>query len=938
MLRRYLVCIGLCALSLAFFGKVDARTPSGILLLQDSLRRLPQDTLKLRQQIDSLLRERVYDSLYVDSLRQQLTGLRPHNDHDEHEGHNHAHSDSLAQADASIDAPIFATAKDSAYEVFSDGQRKMYYFGDVQVTYGDMEMKAAYMEYDMNTRVVFAQGFRDSTGALQGRPEMKQGNSTYSMESVHYNFDSKKALIFNMRTQEADGYLHGARIKKVGDAYNITKGKYTTCDAEEPHFHLHLTMAKMVDNPGSSKKTMFGPAYMVLEDVILPIAIPFGFVPDRPERSGGLLMPSFGEEVSRGFFLKGLGYYFVLGEYLDFSVTGDIYSLGSWNVVGTSRYRRLYKFSGDLNVNVSENIAGERGSTDFVQSRDFSLRWSHQQDPKARPGTSFSASVNFSSPSNNRFNSQSTQQALQNQISSSISYAKTFAGTPFNISVNLLHSQNSLDSSYVFTLPNFTLTMNRIYPFKRKERVGKEQIYEKVSFSYNTNFDNKLNLKSSDFANGDLLSKSKNGMRHSFNIGLPTFSLFKYFQFAPSISYGMNWYFQKKEMVFNEKTNRPEEVWTDPFRSFGVTQEVSGSMSLSTRLYGTFNFNKRNKESTLQTIRHMVTPSVSFSFKPNMSIPMNGLTSLAYTDTTGKNHLLEYNVYAGSMFGPPGAGKNASMSFSLGNNIEAKVKSKTDTTNGGIKKVKLIDNLNLSGNYNFLADSMKLSNISVSMSTTLMQGLTINANASLDPYAINGQGERIATFNLVKEGMPFRLSNAGASLSYQFSGGSTGGGGGRGGAAGSTGEQGGKSATGAYQQMFYHPVTGEYIPGGWVYYMAPNIPWSVGLNYSYSYSMSYQYTNAQLVKNQNHNQTLGVNGQLRLTQALNMSLNTGIDMMKMALTTTQFSASYDLHCFVISVSWVPSGRWQSWSFRINAKASALADLLKYDKRSSYWDN
>ena len=922
MLRRWLVCIGLCALPLAFLGGADARVPSGVLLPQDSLRRSPPDSLKrffpdsLNHLLPDGLKRFLPDSLTIQDslrLRDQL--------HDEHE---HAHSDS-PHGQASIEIPIFGGARDSAYEIFSDGQKIMRYYGDVQVTYGDMEMKAAFMEYNMDTRIVFARGILDSTGVLQGRPEMKQGASTYTMDSVFFNFDSQKALMFHMRTQEADGYLHGARIKKVGDGYNISKGKYTTCDAEEPHFHLHLTMGKVVEKP--TRKTMFGPAYMVLEGVPLPLALPFGFVPDRPDRSGGLLMPSYGEEISRGFFLRGLGYYFVLGEYLDFSVTGDIYSLGSWNVTATSRYKSMYKFSGNLNVNMSENIAGERGSSDFVQSRDFSLRWSHTQDPKARPGTSFNASVNFSSPSNNRFNSQSTQQALQNQISSSISYAKTFAGTPFNLSINLLHSQNSLDSSYALTLPNFTLTMNRIYPFKRKERVGKEQLYEKISFSYNTNFDNKLNFKASDFSNGDLLSKSKNGMKHAFSIGLPTFSLLKHFQFAPSVSYGMNWYFQEKEKQFNNQTQKTEDVWTDPFRSFGVTQEVSGSISMSTRIYGTFNFNKRNKESTLQTIRHMVTPSVGFSFKPDMATPMNGYTSLAYMDSTGKDHLVEYNIYEGSIFGPPGRGRTAALNFSLGNNFEAKVRSKTDTTNGGIKKIKLIDNLNLSGNYNFLADSMKLSNIGVSMSTTLMQKLSLNANASLDPYAVNSQGQRISTFNMVKEGIPFRLTSASISLSYQFSGGGSSGGG-----------QGGGSAPNAYQQMYYHPVTGEYIPGGWVYYMAPNIPWSVGLNYSYSYSLSYQNTNAQLIKNHNHNQTLGINAQLRLTQAFNMSLNTGVDVMKMSLTTTQFSASYDLHCFVISVSWVPSGRWQSWSFRINAKASALADLLKYDKRSSYWDN
>ncbi len=856
-------------------------------------------------------------------------------------------SDSLAVADSllttdtlvnnsSIEEPVFTTARDSIVEDLSGGKKMIYLYGNVGVKYGGMEITADYMAYDVDAKTVFAKGLPDSTGTIVGMPVMKEGETSYEVESVYYNFGSGKAKIKNMITQEGDGYLHGEYLKKQPDnSINISKGKYTTCDQEHPHFYMKMTAAKVINKPDGKKQTVFGPAFVVVEDVPTPFAVPFGFVPQMGGRSSGLLMPSYGEENARGFFMRGLGYYFVFGEHFDLSATADIYSKGSWGVQLNSRYNKRYKFNGGFSMNYSVDKSGEKGSPDYFETSNFSVQWNHSQDSKARPGTSFRASVNFSSPSNSKYNSTSINEALQNQISSSISYGKTWQGSPFSLTVNVLHSQSSRDSSYALTLPNLTFTVNRIYPFRQKERVGKEKWYESFAFNYNTTFDNKLNFKAREVREEGLFKKMKNGMRHNFSISLPTFTLFKYIQASPSISYGMNWYFSDMEKVYDEKTQKLVNNYSDPFSTFGITQNFSAGLSFSTRLYGMFNFGKKRR---IEAIRHMVTPSLSFSAQPEMGTAMNGYTSMSYVDVNGVQHVVDYNKYEGQMYSPAGRGKSASMSFSLGNNIEAKVRDKNDTTGTGVKKIKLIDQLSLGGSYNFLADSMNLSNINVNLSTTVFGKMGISANATLDPYAINYRGQRINTFNIVQEGgfKLARLTNASISTSYQFKGDGKSRLGSNYDASTAEGAV-RKSQNDMYQKIYYHPVTGEYIPGGWVYYLDPEIPWSVNLNFSYSYGRSYQYANEQLLTKHNHNMTLGVSAQMKLTPSLNFNLNTGFDLTKMKMTTTQFSASYDLHCFVISMSWIPNGQWESWSFRIAAKASALADLLQYKKNASYWD-
>lgn len=845
-------------------------------------------------------------------------------------------ADSTSRADSlslleksSLTRPAFSGAKDSIRQDFSNGQRKMYYWGEVEVSYENIKLKADYMEYDMATGTVYARGTYDSLSReWKGQPEMTQGKQTFSMEEIRYNFNTRKARITNMITREDDGILHGKNIKMMPDrSINITKGKYTVCDLEHPHYYLKLSSAKVVTKP--SQKTVFGPAHLVVEDVDLPIGIPFGFIPKRPDRATGLLMPSFGEENARGFYLRDAGMYFVLGDYFDMSLTGDYYTLGSWAANLNSRYMVKYKFNGNLAINYSVDQTGEKGSTDFFQSKNFGVRWSHSQDSKAHPGTSFSASVNFSSPSNSRYNSHSVSEALQNQISSSISYSKNWNGK-FNLSVNALHSQNSRDSSYSFTLPNITFSVSTFYPFKIKNRVGKERIYEKFALGYNTSLQNKINFKASEFGEPGFLDKFQNGMTHNFSIKLPDFTLLKYLNVAPSVSYGMNWFFRKSEAYFDRETNSVKMEMGKQFGHFGTTHNYSGSVSMSTRLYGMYDFGKFHK---VQAVRHVISPSVSMSFSPEKGKAFNGWRTLNYVDTLGVQKSYDYNIYQGQINSAPGKGKSATMSLSIGNNLEAKVRDMKDTTGTGTKKVKILDQLNLTTGYNFLADSLKMNNVGVSMSTSVFGKLGINGNMNFDPYAIDGKGKRVNRYNILETGVPLRLTNVSGSLSYSLSG--------KGTVKGNDGSKsgGGDSGNAAdyYRRIYYHPITGEYIPGGWLYYTNPNVPWSVNFNYNFSMNRTYEFINDQLRKKDNYTQTLGVQGNIQLTPKMSVQAQSGWDFTAMKMTTTQFSFRYDLHCFNISVSWVPSGMYQSYSFLISANAAALADLLRFKKSTSYWD-
>ena len=859
-----------------------------------------------------------------------------------------ARADSLFKADSvamleksSLDAPVFSTAGDSIIEVFTDGKRLIYYYGGVTVDYGDMKLAADYMEYDMATGTVFARGTLDTiTGEWIGRPEMTQGNSSYKMEELKYNFNTKKSYISNMVTNDQDGILNGAKINMLEDqSINIINARYTVCDAEEPHYYLALKDAKIITKP--HRKVVFGTAHPVVEGVDMPIFLPYGFVPDRPEKSSGILFPNFGEETARGFFAKDGGIYLVFGDHFDVALTGSLYTLGGWSASANANYKFLYKNSGTFGLTYSHDKEGE--NPDVRESTNFMLRWSHQQDPKAHPGSTFSASVNFSTPGNKRYNATSMTNAMENATSSSISYshnwsAKVINSTAnFNISIAATHSQNTRDttnSNYTFGLPNINFSMSTIYPFKSKQRVGKEKYWEGISFGYSANFRNSSSFTSKDFRAGGVdtvVAKMQNGLTHNFSIGLPSHQLFKYINVSPSISYGMNWFFKENGAMYNPLTNRVETVQGRAFSAFGVTSTISGGVNMSTQIYGMLNFGKHRK---VQAIRHVIKPSIGLSYTPDGGTYANGYRTISYVDASGVARSQEYNVYSGQSGSIPGRGQSGSASFNIDNNLEAKIRDFNDTTGTGIKKIKLIDQLNISGSYNFLADSCRLSPIGIRLSTSILDGkVHISGGTTLDPYGVTSTGGRSGQSYISQSGKLFRLTNANASLSYGISGkghinGNDG--------SANAGGQGGGGTTG-YYRSYYHPVTGEFLPGGWLYYTNPDAPWSLNFSYTFSYSKSYMPSNGKVVPQDRFTQALSLNGSVKITPKMNLTFNSGIDFMTMKLTMTQLNFTYDLHCFNISVQVVPFGGYQSYQFRIAANAAALADLLKFEKGNSYLD-
>jgi hypothetical protein len=825
-------------------------------------------------------------------------------------------ADSLAvERKNSLDYPVFSKAKDSIIYDFTGQDRMIYYYGNVLVKYGDaMEMAADYMAYNSSTRIVFASGRQDSTGAWVGEPVMKESGKEYAMKTIYYNFGSRKARINNVLTQEGDAYLHGTIIKKMpDDAVNVAQGKYTVCDAEHPHFYLHLSQARIT--PGPNSQTVFGPAYLVIEDVPTPLFLPFGFIPKHSSRSGGFLFPSFGEEAARGFYVTGIGWYFVFGEYFDLALTADYFTLGTYGFQAVSRYKKMYKFDGSFNLQWRENVSGLQGSSDYSSSREFSINWRHQQDAKANPNMSFGASVSFMTSSFRKNNSQANpQMALQSNAQSSISFRKSWEGSPFNLSVNLTHSQNMQDSSYALTLPNLTFTMNTIYPFKRKNAAGRERFYERFALGYSTTFDNKLRFKESEWGSPDFWSKMENGMKHNFNIQLPSFNLLSHIQLAPSVSYGMTMFFQTLNRSYDDMKKTVDEAKSSTFSGLYLSHDLSFGISASTRLYGTFTF---GRNSFIRAFRHMISPSISASFRPDLvTWGWNSGYQTYRRDSTD----VEYYSYAG-VYQPAGRGRSAGISFSLGNNLEMKIRNDKDTANGGTTKLKLIDNLSMGSSYNFLADSMKLSNISMSLNTNIAGKVAVNANASFDPYAVDYGGRRTGKYAVNAGQGLARLITFGFSFGYQFKG----------------GDNGFRNHAPSLDGIqHFHPETGEYLYTDYRFYQDFKAPWSLGFNYSFNYNTSYtQNPLGEGIKQNNYVQSLGLNGQIKLTERLNVSASSGFDFKNLKLTVTTFNIHYDLHCFEFAVSWTPFGSYRSWNFHFNAKSSMLADLLKYEKHASY---
>ena len=814
------------------------------------------------------------------------------------------------------------SGKNSDSLVYDVRNKLVYIYNEGDVDYQDMNMKADFMRINMDTKEIYAYGKPDSVDgkASVTHPVFTQGGSSYTMDTITYNINSKKAKIKGVATQEGDGYLIGRNVKKMEDnSINIQGGMYTTCDeTDHPHFYLAMTKAKVI--PG--KKVITGPAYFVMEDVpIYFLGIPEGFFPLNSGPKSGLLMPTFGED-SKGFFLRDLGYYFVLGQHMDLAVRGGIYTLGSWEASASSHYVKRYKFTGSFNANFSNITYGEKGEPDYVKQNNFRLQWTHSQDPKANPGSTFSASVNFSTSGYSRYSATNLNDILATQTNSSISFSKNWAGTPFSLSMNMSVSQNSQNQTIAITLPNIVFNVSRVYPFKRKEVIGKERWYEKISMSYSAKMTNSVSTTEREVFTKQTLEKMRNGIEHNLPVSA-SFSLFNYINVSPSANYTERWYFKKVQREWNPATNSVD--YLDPEYGFYRLYNYNFSISANTTVYGMWQF--KRKTSKVQAIRHTITPQVGFSYAPDFSKQKYGFYQTVQTDSTGRFQV--YSPFADNAYGVPGSGQQMNLNFSLGQTLEMKVLSKRDTT--GVKKIKLIDQLQISGSYNFLADSMRLSNIPISFRTTIFgSNFGLQLNATLDPYEVSPQGVRYNKL-MWRRGLPGRIVSTGWSFGYTFK----------------SRQDNSQAAINdinsiplEYINPFYDPY-GRMDPVLRRQYMSQtyydfSLPWNLGFNYMISYSISY-VNNGTTGYRKNVNQTIGFNASLNLTPKTGISLTGGYDIMNNKLTTSSVSITRDLHCWQMSFVWIPFGFHKSWSFNIGVKASSLADL-KYDKSQSMYDN
>lgn len=817
-----------------------------------------------------------------------------------------------------LDAPI--TGKNSDSLVYDVRNRRVYIYNQGEVTYQNRRLKADYMRIDMADKMVYAYGKADT---LDGeprvtKPEFTEGDAAYQMDTIAYNLDSNKAKIKGVATQQGEGWLIGGSVKKLPDnTVNIEDGKYTTCDeTDHPHFYMAMTKAKVI--PG--KKVVTGPAYLVIEDVpIYFLGIPGGFFPISTGPKSGLLMPSYGEEYSKGFFLRDMGYYFTLGDHADLALRGGFYTLGSWEASAASRYIKRYKYSGSFNMQYSNVKTGEKGEPDYLKQSNFRIQWSHSQDPKANPGSTFSASVNFATSGYSRYSATNLNDILATQTNSSIAWSKNWAGTPFSLSANMAVSQNSQNKSLSVTLPNVVFNVSRVYPFKRRERMGKERWYEKISMQYTAKMTNSVTTTEDRIFSRETLDNMKNGIEHTLPVSA-SFNLFNYINVSPSFNYNEKWYFKRVDFEWNPVTNRTDTLPAE--YGFYRLYNYNASVSTSTTLYGMYDLTKRRKDRKIQAIRHVLIPSIGFSFAPDFGDPRYGYYRTRQTDSTGRT--TTYSPYAVNAYGVPSSGKSMSLNFSLSQNLEMKVLSKRDTS--GMKKIKLIDDFSIRGSYNFLADSMGLSNISLSLRTTLFNNFGLNLSATLDPYRVSPEGRR---YN--KLFFPGRLVSTGWSFGYSFQ---------------SRKDRSTPAANDItsippeYQNPFYDPY-GSLDPVLRRQYMAQSyydfsLPWNVSFNYAVNYSINY-VNNGTTGYRKNITQTVGFNGSINLTPKTGITFQGGYDIQRNKLTTSSISISRDLHCWQMSFSWIPFGYHRSWSFNIGVKAGSLSDL-KYDKSQSMYDN
>ncbi len=860
------------------------------------------------------------------------------------------HLDSLnRQRKNGIDAPVEYSANDSI--IYDASSNTAFLFGSSKVDYENMNLESDKIYMSLDSSLVHATGSPDSTeeDGLKGKPVFTMGNDTYNTDTMAFNFKTKKGLIQNVKTQQEDGFLTSQLSKRNanGEIF-LQHGRYTTCDAEHPDFYIALSRAKV--RPG--KDVVFGPAYLVVADVPLPLAIPYGFFPFSKSYSSGFIMPTYGDENSRGFYLRDGGYYFALSDKYDLKLLGEIYTKGSWGLSAASNYRKRYKFSGSFYFSYQDTKTGDKGMPDFQEQKSFKLQWSHRQDAKANPFSTLSASVNFASTSYERNNLNSLynpQTMTQSTRTSSVSWSTTFSSIGLSLSSTANLSQNMRDSSIAMTLPDLNISLSRFYPFRRKHAVGKERWYEKISMSYTGHLSNSISTKEDQLMNSNIIKDWRNGMQHNIPIS-GNFMLFDVINVSPSFNFTDRMYTNKVTRSWDEANQRE---LCDTTYGFHNVYNWNLSLSASTKLYGFYVPNRKLFGDKIVAVRHVFTPQVSFSYAPDFSTSHYGYyDSYLKTDANGNVSLVEYSPYQNSLYGVPGKGKTGSISWDISNNIEMKVRSDKDST--GYRKLSIIDELGASMSYNMAAKVRPLSDLSVRLRLKWWKKYTFNMNAVFATYAYdldkNGKPYvgthteysrgRFGRFQGMSQNISFTLSPD--QLRKWFGHGDK------------DDEKDGKRNKDDEEGMdtdiesnvdddmiqaqrgAKNKKKGALAETDGDGYMAFSMPWSMTFGYGITMreNTSGKFNTKTMRYPYKFTQTLNISGNLRLSEGWNISFSSGYDFEYKKMSMTTASLQRDLHCFNMSCS-VVLAPYTSYNFSFRCNAATLTDALKYDKRSGY---
>jgi len=810
-----------------------------------------------------------------------------------------------------INEKVSYSADDSI--ILSRDREKVYLYKNAVINYGNINLKADYIEYNQASNVVFAEGLPDSTGLMHGNPVFKDGNEEFEAKTIKYNFKTKKGYIEKIITEDQDGYLHSEITKKLENKeFNIKNGKYTTCNLEHPHFYLAMSKAKVI--PGD--KIISGYSYLVIADIPLKmVAIPFGLFPTQHKQTSGILMPTYGEEKIRGFYLRDFGYYFKINDYMDLALSGDIFSKGSWGGIVNYRLKKKYKYSSTFSAKFYNNITGDIGLSDYSKNTDFSVKWNHTQDVKANPSSKFSASVNLSSSSYDKLNSRSMNDYTTNTKSSRIAYTKSWLGTPFRFTADLNHSQNSRNKTIDLTLPNLTFNMDRKYPFRKKNRSGDMKWYEDIEISYKSKMENRIHTVDSLLFTDTKFSDFENGFQHEIPVRT-NIKILNYLNISPQVKYTGIVY---PNSISKSWDNTSNTVVTDTINKLDYAQVITPSISfsLSPRLYGMYQF--KDPDSKIVAVRHVLSPSVSLNFRPDLGKMVDQYYG-EYQASDDVTDVREYSYFANGMYRLPAMpGRSGVVSFGLNNNIEMKVRTPDDTTSN-VKKIKLLDKINFSTSYDLFADSMKWRPIRMNSSTSLFdKKVNINFTGTIDPYALNSIGKVYDKFVWETPGSKLpRFTRFDISVDFKLN------------SKKDSENKGNNSGIEDNARTFYDKNSRQFEEQAMMIdYVDFDVPWDLNVRYKFTYSKP--------IFESTISQTLSFSGNVSLTKNWKISMRSNYDFERKQLAATSINIHRDLHCWEMSFGWVPVGVRKSYNFRINVKSSILKDL-QLTKRKSWRDN